>query len=753
MFKKSVFIVFTIMSTCSFGQFGFERNNLIEVIQDGEVQDFPWAGGMDYCQFSSIDLDFDGVEDLFVFDRTCDKVLTFLQKGDPGETDYTYAPEYENDFPSDLHDWALLVDYDCDGLKDLFTSEIGGGRVFKNVGGEDDGNTFELVEPLLISQIYGGDSYMYMRSSDIPAIVDVDGDGDKDVLAFGVLGTTVEYHKCMSMETYGTCDSLIFETKNVCWGRFREDAATNEVTLWDTLEYPCRLIDLTEEFPVIDDHLDERATRHIGSSVLALDMDNSGVLDLVIGDASYDNLVLLLNSGEAVNTNSGMDEQDLEFPSNSLPVDLAIFPAGFHVDLNNDGIRDLIAAPNSKIGSQNKNSVWRYMNIGEDLEPEFIYQESNFLQNEMIENGTSSLPVFFDHNGDGLLDLLVSSHGQYDESIGTQKCKIAYYQNMGTADAPVFEFVTDDYQNLSTLGMGESRAFYPAFGDLDGDGDEDMIIGEYVGYCYYFENTGGAGNPAVFTSFSTLEKSDGEQIFQGTYSFPVLIDLDRDGDEDLVIGRRTGKLQYLENTGVGTYNFVHITNELGGVDVSGDDFIRGDAIPQFVDLEGEYQLVIGSKRGYVYYYDNVDGNLDGTFHLVDSNLDNIAIGTYSAPAIANLNNNDRFEMVLGNRRGGVVLFESAPANTIGLQSNSVEKEILIYPNPATGNVTINLGVLTASELKGTEVIIYSVTGERLANIQPQENAILLDVSKYAKGTYIINVVNKNQSVKKKLVIQ
>ncbi|MFT5823589.1 MAG: hypothetical protein ACI8ZM_004851 [Crocinitomix sp.] len=752
MFRKSFLLVFTIISTCSYAQFGFERNTLIEVVQSGEIQKFPWAGGMDYCQYSSIDLDFDGVEDLFVFDRTCNKVLTFLQKGAIGETDYEYAPEYEKDFPADLHDWALLVDYDCDGLKDLFTSEIGGGRVFRNTGTGDE-NTFELVVPLLVSQIYGGDSYMYMRSSDIPAIVDIDGDGDKDVLAFGVLGTTVEYHKNMSMELYDVCDSLVFETKSICWGRFREASASNEVSLWDTLVSPCTADDLTDEFPVVNSDGDDRTDRHIGSSVLALDMDNSGVMDLVLGDASYKNMVLLMNSGEAVNTNSGMDEQDLEFPSNSVPVDIAIFPAGFHVDLNNDGIRDLMACPNSVQGSENVNSNWRYMNIGEDLEPEFIYQESNFLQGEMIENGTSSLPVFFDHSGDGLLDLLVSSQGQYDVISGNQKCKIAYYENVGTADTPIFEFVTDDYEDLSTLDIGASLAFYPTFGDLDGDGDEDMILGEYVGYCYYLENTGGAGSPAIFNTFITLNDSDGEAIFQGTYSYPLLKDLDRDGDMDLVIGRRTGKLQYLENSGIGTYNFVHVTNELGGVDVSGEGFIQGHAIPQFVDLDGEYHLVVGSKRGNVYYYDAIDENLDGTFHLVDPNLDHINIGTYTAPAIANLNGNDRFEMVLGNRRGGVVLFESATASNIGIQSNEPANDFNIFPNPTKGNVTVNLGNLSAVELKHTQVIVYSLTGNRLATVKPQANSIVLDLSKYAKGTYIINVIDDKQSVKKKLVIQ
>ena len=751
MTKNIFFFLIASFTINASAQFGFQRADDIEVVKSDVAQAFPWAGGMDYCQFSNIDLDFDGDLDLFVFDRTCNKVMTFIQNGGVGENDFVYAPEYENDFPAGLHDWALLVDYDCDGLEDIFTYALGGASVFRNTGSAGTGHSFELVNPLLTTYIFGGETYMYLSSPDIPAIVDVDGDGDKDILGFGVLGTAVEYHKCMSMELYGVCDSLEFETKNLCWGRFRENVATNEVTLWDTLEYPCRDTDFdAPEYPV---HVTESQDRHVGSSVLALDMDNSGVLDLVLGDAAYKNLTLLMNSGTAVNTNSGMDYQDNEFPSSSVPVDLAIFPASFHVDFNNDGIRDLIVSPNSKIGSENVQSVWSYLNEGADLEPDFVFQKEAFLQEEMIEVGTSSLPVFFDHNGDGLDDLLISSQGQYDAVSGNQVSKIAYYQNVGTADEPVFEFVTDDYEDLSTMGIGESLVFYPTFGDLDGDGDQDMILGEYVGYCYYLENTGGAGSPAIFNTFTTLTNNEGTPIFDGTYAYPRLVDLDRDGDQDLVIGRRTGKLQYFMNTGVGTYNFELVTSTLGNVDVSGVEFIEGHAIPQFIDIDGEYQLLVGSKRGYVYYYDDIDDNLDGSFHLVDSIVDNISIGSHTAPAVTNLNGDNRLELVLGNRRGGVVLFESAPTTNIGITDNGNEQKVEIYPNPTQGLVNINLGTISANELKQTRIQVFSLTGELILTVQPKQNLVKLDVEKFAKGTYLIHIIDGEQSAKEKLIIQ
>lgn len=752
--KYLAFLTLIVTLRMGFGQFGFERSEFISVLNDGVEKKLAWAGGMDYCQFSNIDLDFDGVEDLFVFDRTCNKVLTFLQKGAAGVSDFEYAPEYENDFPSGLRDWALLVDYNCDGLLDVFSYQPGGCRVYKNTGSAADGNTFEVAIPFLRTWIYGAETYMYFSAIDVPALKDIDGDGDIDVLNFGVPGITLEYHKNMSQELFGVCDSLVYETKNLCWGRFKENGATNVVSLWDTLTSPCTSDDLTDEFAVRPQEDADRSgdDRHAGSSVLALDMNNSGVMDLIIGDISYNNLTMLINSGEEVNTNSGMESQDNTFPSASVPVDLPVFPAAFHVDLNNDGKRDLIAAPASRVGSENVKSVWSYLNQNEDLSPNFVFDKVDFLQGDMIDVGTSSLPIFFDHNGDGLKDLLISSQGQYTPDAASPISKVYYFENTGTMDAPVFTFVTDDYQGLSTKDIGASLVFYPTFGDLDFDGDEDMILGEYTGYCYFMENTGGPGNPAIFNTFIPLANSDGALILDGTYTYPNLTDLDRDGDQDLIIGRRNGRLSYYENIGVGTYNFQFVTNDLGGVDVSGES-VEGHAVTQFLDLDDEYQLVIGTKSGDIYYYDDIEDNLDGTFHLVDVSVDNINIGTHSAPAIANLNNDSRLEMVLGNKRGGVTLFESAPTSLIGVQNFENKNFLKIFPNPATNNITVDLGSLSAKQLEKTTFTIMDITGKVLLTVKPQNNQFVVNVEALAKGAYVLNVTDGNVNTKEKLILK
>ncbi|MBI3133292.1 MAG: T9SS type A sorting domain-containing protein [Bacteroidetes bacterium] len=745
-------------------QFGFQRIDTIAVYESAVLQKYAWAGGLDYAQFSNIDMDFDGTEDLFVFDRTNNKVLTFIQNGTTGSPDWVYAPQYESKFPeyqniyNDYEDeqflfnWVLLIDYNCDGKKDIFAARSGGIKVFKNTGNVTDGLSFVQTSLRLKSFQYTMQQYIYVSNADLPGIKDVDGDGDVDLLTFGGTGQALEYHRNMSMETYGHCDSLIFEMKNICWGRFQESSTTNSVTLWDTLSYPC-----DDQIPNPESwHPFGEADRHSGSTVLPLDMNNNGVMDVVIGDIAYSNLVLLSNSGTLPNTNSGMNAADPAFPSNSVAVDATVFPGAYHVDINNDSKRDLVVTPSSKVGSENRTSTWYYLNSGTDLSPVFNFQQDDFLQGEMIDVGSHALPVFFDHNGDGLKDLLVSSLGHFDAGSGNQVCSIYYYENTGTLANPAYTLITTDYLGLSTLGIGYSLYFYPAFGDLDNDGDEDLVLGEYSGYCYYFENTGGAGNTAIFSTYVILNDYMSNPLVTptnaGIYIAPTLVDLDRDNDLDLVVGRRNGQLNYYENIGnASAYSFLYLTNALGGVNVCEWWSIEGYAVPQFLDIDGAYKLVIGSKTGYLHLYDNIEGNISSNFNLADSSLDQIQIGTYSAPAIADLNNDSRFEMVVGNERGGAALYKSANINNIGFGEVAAENQVRIYPNPANNAVTIDFSGLT-NEYANSTVQIIDLSGRVISESTVSGSQIKLETAGWEKGTYIVSIKTTNGIISKKLVI-
>ncbi len=87
--------------------------------------------------------------------------------------------------------------------------------------------------------------------------------------------------------------------------------------------------------------------------------------------------------------------------------------------------------------------------------------------------------------------------------------------------------------------------FIRAFGDMDNDGDKDMITGDEDGNLHYFRNDGGAGNPADFT----ISQPNYKGIDIGESAKPQIIDVNRDGLPDLLVGERSGTINYFENIG------------------------------------------------------------------------------------------------------------------------------------------------------------------------------------------------------------
>src|SRR5688572_15362474 len=180
---------------------GFEFDPSIVVKIGTDTLKHPWAGGLNFVQFSDIDVDFDGDLDLFVFDRSGDEISVFLTEEENGEQVYRYLHGGHALFPADVRYRAAMVDYNGDGKNDLFTYGIGGMKVYRNVGDGVNGLQWQLAKNLLMSEYPGNDyTNLYVSSSDIPALIDVEGDGDLDILTFNIGGERLEYHQNQSIE-------------------------------------------------------------------------------------------------------------------------------------------------------------------------------------------------------------------------------------------------------------------------------------------------------------------------------------------------------------------------------------------------------------------------------------------------------------------------------------------------------------------------------------------------------------------------
>ena len=691
---------------------------------------FPWLGGFNTPQFSNADINGDGIPDLIVFERSGDQIFPFINNGTKNSFDYTYHPEYASDFPP-LHNWAIFKDYNHDGVTDIFTYDydsIPGIRVYKGSRTPDHHLSFTLQKSFLTYPFNGFAVNLYVSNVDIPAIVDVNFDGDLDVLTYQITGNYVEYYENQSEERGYGSDSLIYNLIDNCWGDFYESSFSNV----DSLNVKC-------PFQLVQQVTNGRL--HSGNALIAFDFNGDHLTDLMHGSISFPDLTYLQNGGTLEHAH--ITSQDSLFPSYDKSVDLFIFPAAFAVDVNNDGLKDLLVSPNSTTGSENYHCVWYYKNEGDSLHAHFHFQYDTLFTGDMIDVGEGNYPAFEDVDGDGLKDLIIGNYGYYNLNAN-YKGELAYFKNTGTADSPAFKFITKDFGGISQYNL---LNLMPTFGDLDGDGDDDLIVGRDDGTLIYFENTAAKDAPMNLV----LKQANFAGIDVGNYAAPQLVDVDGDGLLDLIIGNADGTISYYKNTGTKTSPaFTLMNDNWGGVNVRVYGFLTGYSTPCLTTLDpGQGRvLLVGNEQGTIYEYGNIDGNIDGTFTLIDSALENIQTGDRSAVTVTDLNNDGKPEILVGNYRGGATMYSQSAMS--GISSLHISDNLLIYPNPAHDRIHVQLPQNYQNDQ--LPFSLMDVTGKTVFTRTIKSNE-LISLPRLPTGCYLAVVKSAHEWFMKKIIIE
>ena len=725
MMKKGLVFLPLFLTLQLVAQFnlGFrETEQTLNFTVDGNPLDASCIGGLNNPQFSFIDLNIDGTEDLFIFDRGNDVIRTFLF--DASTSKYTYTPEYERLFPKGLDQFVLLKDYNCDGKADIFTYFQAAFTVYQNTSTTE--LSFEKVTDKIRSNYGAFTSNAYVLAGDIPALVDVDNDGDLDILTFGTVNSenSIEFHRNLSQDLYSSCDSLVFEVPTQCWGKVQEPSNSS-------------LLEAVSCKGVVPPG--GRGARHAGSTVLLIDPDNDGDKDLVIGDVQTNSLVFGLNIGDENDATIDVNQQTTDFPNANDPAAIDFLVAGYELDIDRDGQLDLVLSSNNSVDSAyNSGHVWYYRNISAPL-ADYQLESKDFIIGDMLDMGSNTDPETMDVNGDGRMDLLIAM--DYLKSpMQNIKSRIYYFEQESNGS---FTLVDNDFAGLSALQLVAANI---TLGDMDGDGDKDLIIGNGSGALHYFENTviGGISN-------FYFVQSNYMGIDIPSNASPEIADLNNDGLPDLLIGALLGTVSYFENTGSASSAFfssIPTIQNLGNIDVS-DACCVGHAHPKFIDNtafgSGKY-LFIGSDEKRIDVF-QINDNLNSTFNRVDSMFFNA--GRLTACPV-DLDDNGIYEMLCGTGEGGLKYYTRTNNTPVGLTnaSNFEPTSFKAFPNPANSRLNIEFNQAVSGYLEMIDLSGRSIFHSSIAS----KNEEQLNTESLEQGIYILKFTSNEGVISKSISI-
>jgi hypothetical protein len=224
---------------------------------------------------------------------------------------------------------------------------------------------------------------------------------------------------------------------------------------------------------------------------------------------------------------------------------------------------------------------------------------------------------YTDYDGDGDLDLIVgigdwADYG-WDNAFNEQgkwtrgplHGYVYLIQNRGTTAQPEYEKpirILADKKPIDVYGMPS-----PNFADFDGDGDLDLLCGEFVDGFTYYGNSGSRKDPK-YEAGKKLKLGDKPLLMDLCMIVPVAIDWDHDGDIDLIVGQEDGRVAFIEHTG---------TIDRGMPIFAEPKFFKQQAeavkfgalvtpVSYDWDSDGDEDIIAGNTAGHIGFIENLD---------------------------------------------------------------------------------------------------------------------------------------------------
>ncbi|MBI5471182.1 MAG: T9SS type A sorting domain-containing protein [Ignavibacteriae bacterium] len=699
------FILFLLSIVPAFAQ-PFERQvEPFAVIAGGTPIPLPFAGGYNSPQHQFADIDGDADLDLFVFD--IDQAVDFYRNEGT-----RFSPLYRMQngliaLPRFLV-WFLFVDYDGDGRIDLCTedSAFSGLKVYRNTGTAQA----PIFSPFISTLLDSSGQEVFAGSNSIPALTDIDNDGDLDLFSANIIGS-VNFYQNIGTRTLPRYAYASGTWQNIAI--FGDTCTTNANTL-------------------VSPRL------HGAAAYRFADIDADGDQDFFVGDLFWTELFMVRNIG--TQQSAHMECFTAHFPQGDPLVSTGFNQVSF-VDVDADGDLDMFA---SVLGAIVQRQGFRfYQNLGTSTSHNLRLVTKEFLRT--IDVGMNAHPAFVDIDADGDDDMFV----------GSLNGELAFFRNIGASTSPSFSLVDSAYLRFTT-----GFYFSPTFVDVDNDGDKDLFAGVDNGRMRFFRNIGlpqspqFAQQPYVTDSIDVLNNS-----------VPAFADIDNDGDKDLFVGGKNGAIRFYRNDGSASNLLLTLVSPTyAGISIGQDTYIT----PVFTDYDadGDFDLFFGADDGRVELYENIGSQSSAQFVRRTDRFGNTSPTQQTSPTFVDVDGDGDQDLFVGNRKGGMQFYRNnrIMASVIAGMKPSATKLFQNFPNPFNPSTAISFVIPGGGLRSSVNLTVFDLLGREVATLVDEtkpsgEFTVTWDGRLHNKqstdapsGVYFYKLTTDNTSQVKKMLL-
>jgi hypothetical protein len=548
-----------------------------------------------------VDIDGDDDLDLFVQERTGE--LMFMENtGTPTAPSYTWRTDRFGGL--DVGEWSRFHDLDDDGDVDLLAEErFSYVRYFRNDGTPGAPRFVLATDSLRDDQ----GRPIFSDRQNIPSISDVDCDGAVDLFLGRVDGTVARYEETALDDAGNPVFSLI-------------DARFEDIEIVAQLAVPGGAPSL-----------------HGANSMAFADADGDGDVDLFWGDYFEPGLLLIENFGTC-------DRPDLRSTPEPLSADGELvatsgYNAPYLADIDADGDLDLFVGVLGGAFNANRTASDNLLFYERTAAGTWSERTRRFLT--QVDVGSESVPALVDFDADGDLDLVVGSKLDTD---ALDSGRLHLWENVGGPRSP-------RYEARGRVLLEDSYHYAPVFADLDGDGTPELLLGTWNDDVRLYARVDGPD-----PTWEPVLDGPLVELPRGSHSVPAAGDLDGDGDLDLLVGESSGEINFFRNVGSPTApRFELVTEKLDDIDVGR----RSTPVLLDLDGDGDLDLLSGSEEGGLRVFRNVGGAQAPRFEA-DGALA-APFPKYSAVAIGDVDADGDLDFVSGGLSGGLVFFRNQRA--------------------------------------------------------------------------------------------